>query len=128
MLCAVQLSAARVRLEALTPERCLPALLSGAYARLASLEVTGVEHWPARSGCTALLAALTPAALPELSSLTLRGAPEFGVVPSGARPDGMRGLGVQGFGACSRPPRCPRSAHSRRAARLDSARRPLVRT
>ena len=90
MLRGAQLSAARVRLDALMPERCLPALLSGAYARLAALEVTGVEHWPARRNCTALLAALTPAALPALSALTLRGAPEFGVVPSGAHRGRLR--------------------------------------
>lgn len=106
------------------PERCLPALLSGAYARLASLEVTGVEHWPARRNCTALLAALTPAALPALSALTLRGAPEFGVVPSGARLGGMVGcrvsLGFQLAPRCwlrSRLSRCRRSARSRCAAR-----------
>jgi len=81
-----QLAHARVHLDALAPERCLPALLSGAYGRLASLEVTGVEHWPGRGGSTALLAALRPAALPALAALTLRGAPEFALLPAGARP------------------------------------------
>jgi len=81
-----QLAHARVHLDALAPERCLPALLSGAYGRLAALEVTGVEHWPGRGGSTALLAALRPAALPALAALTLRGAPEFALLPAGARP------------------------------------------
>ncbi|KAK9819083.1 hypothetical protein WJX81_007711 [Elliptochloris bilobata] len=90
---AAQLSEARARLEALSPERCLPALLSGAYTRLALLEVTGVEHWPARHGCTKLLAALRPSALPALKSLILRGAPEFGVVPAEA----LMGLALPGL-------------------------------
>lgn len=42
-----------------------------------------MEHWPARDGCSALLAALRPAVLPALTSLTLRGTPEYGLLPAG---------------------------------------------